>query len=930
MASDSKAKILREGERFVQQGKISLAINEYLKIIKIDPEDVLTLNTIGDLYLRQGRMSEANRLFLQVADAYTRNNFLLKAIAVYRKILSSDPHNLEVNLLLASLYARQAMNVDARNQYMFVANLCTQEGKTQESLQAYEKVVEIDPLNSPIQLKLAETYLSQGLNDKAFPYFLGAARAQVKAGDYQATITTLRRALELNPDSSEALKCLLETALQSGNIVETLGQVRESLSRVPDEPAMNELLGRAYLAAGELEEACRYCKTLADADETRYEQFFPLSQAFLEAGDPDGSIRCLDHIVPRLISHRHTDKLTEAYNLILTRHPSHVGTLKKFAEVYSATNDEMRHISMLERIAQHYQDTGHHAEALEPLEKILLINPDSEKHRKDHRASFEAAFPGKTYVLPRAVLENADQDSPRHKDAAAVRISAAAAGEESTNSTLIEIDLLLNYGMKEKALQLLRTLEASTPLDKTMRQRLVSIYRQTDEPRLAAEQCVLLSAIHQKAGDQEAARKSLTEAENLAPEWAKGLDVTAFARQHGISLESPAAEALAKGPGGGLEVDLSGDLSEMFFKDAHTATDYGLKDGLAAGTHEPAIDDFSQDIAAAPAPESIEEQLQEVDFYIRLGFHDEARAKLDEIAAAMPGNPELAARYSLLGLEPSWIAAPAPIPLAPPEPPVPIHEPDAPEPEPANLETLLREDGPAQFDAPLPESAPVAEFSMYGQGMTQEGVEPPADQYGENRWFYHDEQPREELPEEEPEHAAIPVPEPEVAVPAVREAAAEPPPNSMFADLIEEVNSLTDQEIAQEDFETHFSLGTAYREMGLTEEAIKEFQSAVRTLNSAKSPRETIQCCGMLSTCFLEKGMPRSAIRWCQTALGMKEISSHETMALRYDMGVAHAAAGESDRALECFGQVFGIDPSYRDVARRIDDLKSGLERHAP
>ncbi len=63
MASDSKAKILREGERFVQQGKISLAINEYLKIIRIDPEDVLTLNTIGDLYLRQGRLSEANRLW---------------------------------------------------------------------------------------------------------------------------------------------------------------------------------------------------------------------------------------------------------------------------------------------------------------------------------------------------------------------------------------------------------------------------------------------------------------------------------------------------------------------------------------------------------------------------------------------------------------------------------------------------------------------------------------------------------------------------------------------------------------------------------------------------------------------------------------------------------------------------------------------------
>jgi hypothetical protein len=47
-------------------------------------------------------------------------------------------------------------------------------------------------------------------------------------------------------------------------------------------------------------------------------------------------------------------------------------------------------------------------------------------------------------------------------------------------------------------------------------------------------------------------------------------------------------------------------------------------------------------------------------------------------------------------------------------------------------------------------------------------------------------------------------------------------------------------------------------------------------------------------------------------------------------MGVAHSAAGETDRALECFVTIFGIDPGYRDVAQRIDELKSGLERHAP
>jgi tetratricopeptide (TPR) repeat protein len=76
--------------------------------------------------------------------------------------------------------------------------------------------------------------------------------------------------------------------------------------------------------------------------------------------------------------------------------------------------------------------------------------------------------------------------------------------------------------------------------------------------------------------------------------------------------------------------------------------------------------------------------------------------------------------------------------------------------------------------------------------------------------------------------------------------------------------------------------------------------------------------------------MPRSAVRWCQTGLNLTDISPHEGMALRYDMGVAHSLMGEAERALDCFGELFRIDPTYRDVAHKIDSLKSTPQRHGP
>ncbi|MBM3792104.1 MAG: hypothetical protein FJW35_17385, partial [Acidobacteria bacterium] len=109
MASDSKTRLLREAEKLVLQGKIPQAIGEYLKIVSSDPDDVLVRNTVGDLHLRAGNTKDANRLFHQVAETYIRTNFLLKAVAVYKKILASDPSNLELHATIASLCARQGM-----------------------------------------------------------------------------------------------------------------------------------------------------------------------------------------------------------------------------------------------------------------------------------------------------------------------------------------------------------------------------------------------------------------------------------------------------------------------------------------------------------------------------------------------------------------------------------------------------------------------------------------------------------------------------------------------------------------------------------------------------------------------------------------------------------------------------------------------------
>jgi tetratricopeptide (TPR) repeat protein len=121
-----------------------------------------------------------------------------------------------------------------------------------------------------------------------------------------------------------------------------------------------------------------------------------------------------------------------------------------------------------------------------------------------------------------------------------------------------------------------------------------------------------------------------------------------------------------------------------------------------------------------------------------------------------------------------------------------------------------------------------------------------------------------------------------------------------------------------EDLETHYNLGIAFREMGLLEEAIGEFQKVAKANDRGKAFRYAMQCCTLLGLAFMEKGQPAIAAIWYERALLTPGIDSESKLALRYDLGVAQESAGDLDAALKSFSQVYAINIDYRDVADRI------------
>ena len=156
----------------------------------------------------------------------------------------------------------------------------------------------------------------------------------------------------------------------------------------------------------------------------------------------------------------------------------------------------------------------------------------------------------------------------------------------------------------------------------------------------------------------------------------------------------------------------------------------------------------------------------------------------------------------------------------------------------------------------------------------------------------------------------------EVPAPGPAEISSAPQGEVSLEDIFREFKKGVEQQLSAEDYETHYNLGIAYKEMGLVDEAIGEFQLASKDLARA------VECCSMLGHCFLEKGMPQLAIKWFRKGLETPAIEDAATAGMLYDLASVYQDTGDTDLAYKTFQEVYGLNANYRDVVQRVRDLE--------
>src|SRR3954471_18124125 len=196
-----REQVVQTAEKYVQRGKIEPAIREYRKLLNENPNDINTLNRIGDLYARIQRIDEAVDFFTQIAEQYTAEGFFVKAIAIYKKIIKLDPTRLEVYEKLAELYHKQGLVNEARTQYQVLADYYQKHDNAASAIAIYQKMADLEPNNPSYHVKLAEIYLRQQLIEKAMSEYRVIAEMMIAHGRAQDAAQVYERALDIDSSS---------------------------------------------------------------------------------------------------------------------------------------------------------------------------------------------------------------------------------------------------------------------------------------------------------------------------------------------------------------------------------------------------------------------------------------------------------------------------------------------------------------------------------------------------------------------------------------------------------------------------------------------------------------------------------------------------------------------------------------------------------
>jgi tetratricopeptide (TPR) repeat protein len=930
MSTAKRELIIQEADRLAARGKLDAAIKEYKRAVDLAPHDTNALNRLGDLLVRVSRIPEAIEVYQRIADHFGQDGFFLKAIAIYKKVNRLDPRRTETYERLADLYFKQGLVVEGRQQLLTLADWFLRSKQPQEAVRVYRRLVELEPSNFQARAKLVDLSVQLGDAGAVGQEIDALGRSLLGRGMLDEAIKLYHRALDLNPEQGDFVAPCVDALVSGGRITQAAELARKALAATKGGIELKRAAAGASLASGDVEAARRLLEEVLPASGGRADIAQLYGEVMAQAGEEVEAKDLLLPTIDRLLDAGDLDRAVNLVERLLKKHADDGEVLELALRVYDRRNDRDMVVNIETALADACLRDGRRGDAAQLYQRLVQEVPGNELFVR-RLAELGVELPGAESAPPDTSAPDATAPSTPPDDgvefvemqieppASTVAPEATPAGAEGPPPDTVNIEELFTeaqvfakYGLTDKASAHLERLLAIDPAHARGRGLLASLGGGVMGVELGRAMPGPAPIAMPSPADQPLSQDEAQQTrEALAAFAAAPVPAAPSERPPAVDLSLPVPE-----------IDLGALAAKAPLADS--------------GTPLPSFDTVAV-VSPPAAPQSPPRDVKRTstgpvrleNLEAMLGLR--SRPVKTPVAAAPPAGPPV----------PQFTALEAPGPEGQVAEPA-IHQPPVPEALPVDAadepvvlvevagvlagpgEDQLREldfliqqglldDAGRLLEKvrqAFPEHPDVAarHALLKARGWDEERRE-PAQAAAAAALFTEEEQFFDLAAELEKELA-----EEEMVAEATGAGKAS---DVSIEELFKEFQRGVAEQVQEEDYDTHFNLGLAYREMGLLDEAIGEFQL------SAKSPEFLVESASMIGACFMDKGLPEQGVEWYARALTAPGLPMEMELGLRYELGRAQEAAGNTSAALASFSEVLAINPAFRDVMDRVSKLRS-------
>ena len=946
-----KSDVLAKADKYLRQKKYKLALEEFLKYLQKNPEDVNIINRVGDLYAQVGDKEKAVDFFLKSADYYYKEGFYTKSIAILRKILRIAPDNIKVYERLADLYVQDGNTAEAKRVYLEIAEKYTKQGLKKRALEIYKKMVELDPLNTAVRLKLADAFIKEGMREEAADQLISTAKKLIKMGKMEDAKQLLTAAKKLGLGDAVVDVTLAEIFIEKKEYEKAEQILDKAYAKNTGNSLLLELLAFVKLKTGKLADSLKIAKRLFELDKSKYGVIETIFNELIAKGKVSEAWSLIKPVIDHLLLNEDFDKALELVKKIVDKKQYFIPALKVMADIYDRKDDRIFNVTTLEKLVEAYKKDGNIEEARATLKKLLEYDPANIEYK-------EALKELKAYEISDDEISVSEEDFDLDEEELVESLDL----EDTTQKLLggiSEAEFYIEHGYKDKAYSMLEQILRKDPLNKKANLLLLPLCKERGE-RAKASQCYLnLAEISMNEGEFEKAEDYLNQSERLLP------GSSGFLRRQ---LEKRKKEE------GLVEVesfDFEPDEEEISVIDAaesfdEESLDFDV-DNEVVGLHEESIDapitthedaipidseevelELEDNFSSEALFEEKQEEKKEEESFIDL--EEESLFDADSLLESF--QPEVAGTEGKADIEEEHKIESVDLfeefedlSFDKKEETVEkvVEAKQGVEKEVAKKEEKEKiEKKPEQKEEVVSESVDltdeIAEIEFYiSQNLFEEAEEllnslvaahpnhkdviALKEKFDSLKGQAESEQliseksgDFEELLEEEfidlksqfGEDLEIFQDNTELTDSAPQEEV------KSLDELFKEFKKGVEEQIDQEDYETHYNLGIAYKEMGLHNEAIEEFVKA------SHDPNRLLDCSFMIAGVYSELGEFDKAIEWLESGLEHAQKTGKDDKSILYELATLCEKNGDKDKAKSYYAMIYEKDPNYRDVASKL------------